>query len=310
MFGLAWIGILLFGVAAAYLYWHNRTEKATTAILSVLLGASVTAFITISSMMKESSIEKSFLSAVIVETESGRLPFPRGGEASLPMFEWYEGLAHLGRETKIIGDKSVLVDPPVASQEERFARCRRLLHYRLLSVIRDLYGTEQIGNTPGNHLFFRRRRPAPDDMRPIPQAVVATLFNGFPSASGSSEDWNLKHLQFLLPEGTRIDSRDPASGGLPEKIEGEIRIWKPDFFEVTLRIRGGGALHTPSSLPEGLVLLSPPDTKTSAYLYWVDIGARFFRWRAGNERTPQYRAWIEDLIDGIESLAAIPPPSS
>ncbi len=116
--------------------------------------------------------------------------------------------------------------------------------------------------------------------------IFASIRTGFPP-------------QVTFPVGTRMRIVPPKTT-TAEPQTAYIYIEKPHYFNVTIRTEYRGMSMGMGSYQ---LLLGLPDDENQKLMnvkYTIRINVEFNRWLSGSPETKQYRAWADQLIEGLK----------
>src|SRR5438105_2704299 len=114
IYGIAIVGGFCLAAATAWLVWMNWSTKLYSPLLSIFLGGTVTTFITVVALLKESSVADTFVTSVAFDTSISTLPLLIPDPSNLKTTMRLSELGSLARGVTNVGGVSKLVaEPPM-----------------------------------------------------------------------------------------------------------------------------------------------------------------------------------------------------
>lgn len=303
----ALVGAVLVASGTVYLVYLNwGDEKLTGTLISLLLGAIVTTFVAVLSVLKSSTIESTFTSSVIFDQDE-RLPLLYRsdlGSSNAALRLW--DLSRFGRPKVRKGPAGALelsIERPL-DENAAFAFGCELLQYKVICDIRDKNRPGQtitstvigVGGIQTTKAYTPPKLTRVTSLSPeICFQVVSK--NRFSNSESEKEAW-MKGL--ILPEGTALKLVYLPESKKSGSEKRSVILEKPRFFKITITIE-----PTMSSTHALGIEMSPEQSaRCKTYLYLVKMVASFDRLTAGNWQTAEYRKWVDWLFGELrESLA-------
>jgi hypothetical protein len=303
----ALIGILLLGLATIGLVFLNWSDKVWNPLLSLLFVGTITTFVTVLVILKESKEEAAFTTSIVVD-EDEHLPLfvfpqPQNLELSLRLSD----LATLSRPVIQDGDKTVMTVSRPTNHEETVRFCGELLQYKAILLIKEILSTvwsssqttRADGTISVNSKVFIQKKPSDLTNVPGQQLWPTVKKNRFSEGLMQQVHWGMEVSFYPLPRGTSLSiSHLPPSEktGVEKHI---VVLEKPYFFTIKIIIEPIGVASL-SSLPEGLGIAPEKAKRCRTYIYAVKLEAKFEKYTAGNWRTEEYKNWVKWMFTEIQ----------
>ena len=286
------VGAALLVVATLWLVWLNRSPKIFTPLLTVAVGAVVTAFITLCTVLKPTKINARFPVSVVLNRITN-LPahFQLSGDLKIMDRERMAGRANQ-EETDLPGrvrQRSV----NFVTADDKAAFYNELVQ---LELVWQIYGAlvydVGLSSTTSAHeraifepAVFERFRP--ENITRIAGREVASGLaqNRFMNRS-EQRYWNDAQVTIPLPVGARIVFSDSQS----------VTVERPGYYRLRFRLEpiGGG-----NGVPRWLAN-SVRETDVETIAFTVNMDADFDRFTAENPDTSEAKKWTESLFAALK----------
>jgi hypothetical protein len=289
---LAVLGFVLISAATAILAWLNWSSRLYTPVITALLIGVLTGFVSIASTLKASRISKAFATAAVVYRDQPMAPvvLPRTVRAA-QRFDFAGLLSQVPHS-----------NPNRASVDDVINVGVEAAQYSVFKLIREIdaggWASANIGGvtTPIVRTSSPTRLVA-IDARALQSALAATRFADIPT-----EKFYWQTLTFTAPPGTKVEMYHvPSSPSTGVERRG-IRLSKSLFFNIDVTIE-------PLGLDSGLlsdVDVSPADqSRAGTLLFRISGVADFDRLTAGNQRTDDYKRWVEWLLGELSARLSV-----
>jgi hypothetical protein len=278
--------LVLFVVIAGYLAWQNRaSEKIMSAVIPTAFAAFIGVVLAVFVFGYEKPVSETFPSVFHYESKT-KLPwFPPWGIGQ----RWISD-AYLAPGMLKAGMPDVFND---ARDPNGMLLYHHLLQWAIVNWMAHAYG----GNWRAEILHFdlpdsregsyRSTRGKDDRLTVLSTKNIESLLAG--------NSFSMTHPgippSIALPPGTNVTIKVPQQ---PEGEEGEI-ILNNDLFTLSIVTRLSGYKTTVGTYARLAGLSDAEDQKLFTAVYLVKIKAEFSRWKSGNPRTAEYKAWIQQL---------------
>jgi hypothetical protein len=282
----------------------NWNEELYGQWLSGILVGIVTILVTTLLMLKETTIEKKFITYVIVNNHTHLPPLINPSPTNIQQnrLSKYSRLAvpvahdQDGRET-VYFDSPENFDESIIFYEE-------LLQYQLFKEIIEIHqettGAGQQSMEQGVVVtgFIRRPFEVSDYIKiPLKKYIPMLEKNRF--SKTSYEEFSLNHSFTRLPEGTKVFFERIPSSESRGVEKHKIILQKRFFFTIEIIIESFGATGG-GSLPAGINIPSQDIENYSTYVFPITLKAKFEQLTAGNWRTEEYKGWVNWIFENIE----------
>jgi len=288
---IAAIGAVILAAATFHLAWVNRSPKIYQPLISILLGAIIATFITITSLLKPASTTERFPISIALDQKSGlpslipklevRKAFIQRAVASRANVE-EQGIPGVFAPRKVT----------FASTQEKIDFYTELLQYELLkqcfTILRGDFALTQTisdGRAVVTTTVFDAFRPK-DFSRLNGSEIVSKLSSNRFVNLTEKEFWKNPEAWFPVPSNTRLSILDIRS----------LVFERPGYFRIFIRIESiGSAPGIPAHLSE---FVGEKDVETIAFL--VTSEATFDRFTAESPETTDNRRWAEYLFANLK----------
>lgn len=293
-------GFVLLFVATIALVTLNWSEKTLAPVLSILLVGTATTLATVLVTLKGSTVESSFPTSVVLDTDQGAPLFVIPSETDPKLTSRLSELASLGRPTINRDGKTVSTTEKPADLGDRFSFGGELLQYQLVHVIEKL----QRGGWKAGMFFgasaatvYNPMKPSSAEDYPKEALLSAVASNRF--SQSDSERFHWEHSRLPLPKNTKltlVHFPSSASTGAERYI---VRLEKPMFFQINFIIEpliGTG----PGILPRGLDVDPQIAANCETYQFRITTQAKFEKITAGTSHAEEYKDWATRLFAGVK----------
>lgn len=290
--------IVVLLIMTIVLVWMNRSPKVYNPIVTGLLIGTTTSFAAILFMLKETEIEKSFATFILVN-EKSKLP----AHIKYNTHRKYKRLnqyALLTIRRTVNGKPVYLFDPP-STHDETATICQEALQYILFKEIVTMQkeGTEITLGRGSASGIIRKPLKVSDAVKTNLMEYKSFATNRFSVIA--TQGFTRGDTTVTFPEGTTVEFLTVAKSET-NPIQHKIILHKRYFFTVEITI-SKIAIVRAAYIPFGLEV-SPHEgsTNTFAYSFLVSLKAKFERLTSANERSVEYLAWVDWVFRNIEIL--------
>jgi hypothetical protein len=286
------IGALL-SITTIYLIAVNWTPKVVQPLLSVFFGAIVTAFITVSFILKQTTISESFPVYVVLNKQNN-LPAGLLPDIAPPGFAMMS--LHAGME-KIKRDKPVKQERlNLASPDEKFNFYGELIQYELVSRLFSI--------------FFYKSAFVSHRSATQPATVSLELFETkhpkrFTKIGGKTVIKALSRNQFLQPSEWDYDACSipvPYKTAIRIPDSHRIILERPGYYRVTIKTEPIAAADgAPAYLLGALIpgLIGKEGVETLGFKMTTE--AVFEKFTSGSPYSEETMDWVRSLFDRLRS---------
>lgn len=286
------VGAALLIVATLWLVWLNRSPKIFTPLLTVALGAVVTAFITLCAVLKPAKINERF-SVSIVLNRTTNLPAHFQPTSDLKIMDRERMAGRANQEETDQPDHVRQRSVNFATTDDKTAFYNELLQ---LELVWQIYGAlvydVGISSTANSHeraifesVVFERFRP--NNVTRIAGREVASGLrkNRFMNRS-EQRYWKDDQVTIPLPIGAKIVFPDSQS----------VTVERPGYYNVHFRLEpiGGG-----NGVPRWLANFVS-ETNVETISFTVNMEANFDQFTAENPDTIEAKQWTESLFAALK----------
>ena len=279
----------------------NWSEKLYSPLLSIALVGTVTTFITVILMQKETSIEKSFSTVIVIDDKTNLPPFilPNDSNEQNNRLSQY---CNIAKPTEIRnGNPTTYFEIP-NNFDETVTFCEELLQYKLFIELAEMQRQKIQTTQGGAGVTSSVYKPFKlTNGKNILLKEYASKLDSIRFSKKASERfaWNYDYLR--LPKGTDVSFEKISSSESTGVEKHKIVLYKPYFFKIEITIETFGATG-PNSIPTGLQIEPIEAIKTCrTYVFPISLKATFERFTAGNWKTEEFKNWANWVFDNLEN---------
>jgi len=298
------IGLLLLLAATFVLASYNFNTKVQSLILTGIIVGTATTFVTLVVGLKPTTIERSFITSVVMN-EAEHLPI-FVANPSTTLEQRLSKLMTLGRPMRRNSSGASILSLQAPSNfDETIMYAGELTQYAIFRAIQEMHLKSEGSamRTESGHTFvepmIHRPMLPPFKKKFFKKDLENTLAqNRF--SNSEMEDFNWENTPLVLPEGTVTSFEhiptSPETG--PETYKLILR--KPQFFEIEFIIKPS-LIPGQGAVPRGISLSPEMERQSRVYYFVIDMKAILPGITAENPHREEYKNWIEWVLAEVES---------
>ncbi len=273
--------------------------KTLAPVLSILLVGTATTLAAILVSLKETTIDSSFTSSVVLDTVEGAPPLIIPDPSSPKVTSRLSEFNRLGRPMINRDGKTVVTIQPPSTPGERFTFCGELLQYRLLHAVEELQrGGWKIGQIFGASTASVSRPMKMSKMQDYPGATFLPIVASNRFSKSDMERFGWEHGHIPLPRDTNVSLLHISSSATTGTENFIVRLQKPLFFQIDFVVEPLGATGM-GVLPSGIALAPELAQRCETYQSQITMRAAFEKITAGNSQTGEYKDWANWLFSNL-----------
>jgi hypothetical protein len=286
------LGFGMIAAATGILAWLNWSPRLYTPVATALLIGVLTGFVSIASTLKPTVVSRSFATAAVVYRDKLAAPIalPKSVAAT-------QRLDLSGLLNQLSADQG-----PVASADSIINASVEAVQYSLVKLVRELQGGGWASANIGGVTTPIIRNPAPTTLVPIETEVMSAVLTNNRFFHLPSEKLYWQHFKLSTPPGTRIELYHLPSSPTAGLERRGLRLIKPLFFTVDLQIE---PLGIDPGLPADVEVGAGERGRAGTLLLKISGSANFERLTAGNQKTDEYKLWVEWLLNELAERLAV-----
>lgn len=277
--------LIILIIVTAILVKMNWSEKLLSPLLSIALVGTVTTFITVLIMLKESTIEKDLSTVIVIDERTNLPPFISYSDTN-EQNNRLSGYNTLANPIEVLNGKQTAYFETPKNFEETIGFCEELLQYKLFKDIVEMQ-TPKIATTQGlagvSSTVYKPFKLTTG--KNIPLKEYSIELDPIRFSKKARERFNWDHIYFKLPAGTNVSFEKIPSSETSGVEKHKIILQKLYFFKIEITIETFGATGL-NSVPLGLQIEPVEAIKTcKTYFFLISLKATFERFTAGNKQT-------------------------
>ncbi len=278
----------------------NWGEKLYNPLLSLFLVGAVTTFVTVLLLLKGETIESSFTTLIVIDSQNHLPPFP-SPDSSTRNNKHLSTYHKLSSPIVIFQGIEETLFPTPQNNAEEITFYEELLQYVIFRELIDMHYQSQSlsqGVAGVSSSTYNPFKLTETEEKPLIEFESQLSKNRF---SKDKIDSSMRDVTFAkLPKGTTVEfTRTPSSENTGVEKH-TIILSKPNYFSIEIII-GAGFTTGLNSVPPGLALASEIVKFCKTSMFTISIVAKFEKITAGNWRTEELKNWAKWMSKELES---------